>query len=289
MAKCSVCKKSNTEVYLTGVQSVYSSKPYNIYSCKNCGHYFTNPVPSTKELGNIYETSYAYGIHALIDPEKKQRASKYAQYISDQGAKNALEIGCMHGLLLTQLEKRGVKAKGVELDPEAVEFCKNLGLDVENTTLEKYMNKSAAKKHDAVIMSHVLEHIAEPRKQVEHLNKKLSKNGMLVLIVPNSQARTRKLFGKYWGYWQTPVHLHHFNDKSITHLLENTGFKVDDIKYVGADSLFFLSSLANRLGLKNTSNDVSLFKKVAVKSASFVLRPWYYLGSEDMIVVARKV
>jgi 2-polyprenyl-3-methyl-5-hydroxy-6-metoxy-1,4-benzoquinol methylase len=286
--QCPICKQTKTKIYLKGVQSVYSSKPSNIYSCDNCGHFFTDPVPSSKELDDIYTNRYAYNVHSVIHPEKKQRASNYAKYIASQGAKSALEIGCMHGLLLTELAKNGVKAKGIEPDPEAVQICKDLGLDVSVGTLEGFSKSKSGKKHDAIIMSHVLEHIVQPKKQVELLKNHLNKNGLLVIIVPNSKAPTRKWFGKYWGYWQAPIHINHFNNQSITHLLKDAGYEVDSIKYVGADSLFFLSSLANRVGAKNETNELSLPKRTVVKGASLTLRPWYYMGQEDMIVVAKK-
>ena len=102
-------------------------------------------------------------------------------------------------------------------------------------------------------------------------------------------AYTRKWFGRFWGYWQVPIHINHFNSGSMTRLLETGGFKIENIKYVGADSLFFLSSLANRFGSKNDTHDLSLAKKIFVKIASITLRPWYYFGNEDMIIVAKKM
>lgn len=287
MKQCPVCNHTRTKLYLKDVQSVYSSRPYDVRNCPNCDHYFTNPLPSSKELGNIYSNKYAYTVHSLINPEKKMRARKYAELIVNLGAKNALEIGCMHGLLLHELDQKGVQAAGIELDAKAVAHCKKLGYDVEEDSLESYAKKYSSKKHDAVVLSHVLEHIVKPKEQVKLLKKQLTKNGSLVIVVPNSKAGTQKLFGRYWGYWQTPIHINHFNEQSITHLLKESGLKVDSIKYVGADSLFFLSSIANRLGAKNDTNDLSFAKKVLVKTTSVILRPWYHLGKEDMIVVAR--
>lgn len=285
--ECPVCNKKGVHIYLSGAQSVYSDKPYDIFHCKNCEHYFTNPLPDAKTLNNIYANKYSYAAHSIIIPEKKMRAGRYANYIANLDVRSVLEIGCMHGLLLVELERNGIKASGIELDSDAVKHCQNLSLDVSQSSLEDFAKKRGAKKYDAIVMSHVLEHIVEPKKQLDLLKKRLSKNGYLIIIVPNSNAKTRKLFGRYWGYWQVPIHINHFNGKSITNLLNRSGFNSIKIKSVGADSLFFLSTVANCFGAKNETHDLSLPKRVMVKTASIPLRFWYFLGSEDMIVTAK--
>jgi len=256
--------------------------------CSNCDHYFTNPVFTAKELDDIYTNRYSYDAHSLIEKEKRMRARRYAKYIAGlPDVKTALEVGCMHGLLIVELQKQGLKAAGVELDPDAVQYCKDHGLDVTQSSVEDYL-RSAGNKHDVVIMSHVIEHIVDPRKQLRALGERMPANGRLVLITPNSHAFTRPLFGRYWGYWQVPVHINHFNSSSMQNMLEQAGFTITNETSYGADSLFFLSTLANMLGAGNDTKELSGARKALVKVATVVLRPWYFVGSEDMVVVATK-
>lgn len=288
METCPTCKKQTASQYKANVASVYSQKTYDIYHCSACNHFFTFPLPSSDELNDIYNNKYSYDAHSLIEKEKRMRANTYAKYIANiKGVKSALEVGCMHGLLLEELEQQGIDASGVELDPEAVTYCQNRGLNVVQSSIEEHLDK-ANSQHDAIIMSHVIEHIVDPRKQLVGLSKRMSKNGKLVLITPNSNARSRKLFGRYWGYWQVPVHINHFNEQSISKLLKQSGFKVIDTNSYGGDSLFFLSSLANRLGSKGDTKNLSPAKKTLVSIASKILKPWYHFGHEDMVVVAQK-
>ena len=288
METCPTCQKRTASQYKANVASVYSQKKYDIYNCSNCNHFFTFPLPSDKDLSDIYNNKYSYDAHSLIENEKRMRAHKYAKDIANiKGVKSALEVGCMHGLLLEELEQQGIEASGVELDPTAVEYCQNRGLDVVQSSIEDHLDK-ANSEHDAIIMSHVIEHIVDPYKQLVALSKRMSKDGKLVLITPNSQAKSRKWFGRYWGYWQVPVHINHFNEQSMGKLLKRSGFKVIGTNAYGGDSLFFLSSLANRLGSKGDTKNLSSAKKTLVSIASKVLKPWYFLGHEDMVVVAQK-
>ncbi len=289
MIKCSICSKKTASVYRYNVKSVYSAKAYDVMHCSNCGHFFTNPTFTQAELDDIYINRYSYDAHALIESEKRMRAKKYANFISKlRGVSSVLEVGCMHGLLLTELQKKGLKVSGVELDPEAVKYCQDHRLNVEQSSVEDHLKK-ANSKHDVVIMSHVIEHIVYPKKQLQELNKRLPKHGKILLITPNSRALTRKLFGRFWGYWQVPVHVNHFNEQSMHELLKESGFKISQTKYYGADSLFFLSTIANLLGASNDTKQLSGLRKFLVKISTVILRPWYFLGSEDMVVVASKV
>lgn len=288
MKKCPICSKKTAIIYRKDVKSVYSSKSYDIMHCNNCTHYFTNPTFTQKELNDIYTNKYSYEAHSLIEKEKRMRAKNYARYISKLSkVYSALEVGCMHGLLLTELRARGLKVAGVELDTEAVEYCKKHGLEVTQSSIEDHLEKVNS-KHDVIIMSHVIEHIANPKKQLVALRSRMPKDGRLVLITPNSKSKSRNLFGRFWGYWQVPVHINHFNIDSIGHLLDEAGFKIVDKKFYGADSLFFLSTLANISGFSNDTRNLSTFKRILVKFATIILRPWYFLGTEDMLVVADK-
>lgn len=286
MKKCVICKKATASVYRMNVRSVYSAKSYDLMHCRHCGHYFTNPTFSQADLNDIYDHKYSYAAHALIEKEKRMRAKKYANYIASlQDVSTAMEIGCMHGLLLEELQNRNIKVAGVELDPSAVAYCQARGLDVVRSSAENHLEKTSS-KYDVIIMSHVIEHLIDPQKQLQALRERMPKTGKLVLITPNSRAFTRRLFGRFWGYWQVPIHINHFNISSVKKLLEQAGFEITEHKFHGADSLFFLSTLANFLGVTHGTQQLSPLKKLLVQAATALLRPWYFVGQEDMVVVA---
>src|SRR5581483_984455 len=48
-----------------------------------------------------------------------------------EGCRNVLDIGCGRGEFLKMMRDAGIPAKGIELGPESVAFCKSEGLDVE--------------------------------------------------------------------------------------------------------------------------------------------------------------
>jgi len=287
MSVCNVCSSDELSEYKKNVTSVYSSKPYSLLRCNNCENIFVDPLPSMDELNDIYKNSYSYDLHSLIQNEKAYRAKKFAEYIIKLGAGNVLEFGCMFGHMLDELTRKGIKNTGVEINKKAAELCIGKGLNVVNTTLEEFV-KNNKNKYDTVVMSHVLEHILSPQKQLEIIKTLLSENGKLVLIVPNTNSFTSKIFGKYWGYWQVPVHINNFNDNSITHLLKCAGYGSILSECVGGDSFLFLSTLSNLLKLDSSKEELSDSKISIIKLYSFFVKYWRVLGNDDLVVVASK-
>lgn len=288
MKKCVSCSRDDIKTYKKNVSSVYSDRPYDLDLCANCGLIFTSPAPDKKTLDDIYKNKYSYDVHLLIQKEKKYRAGKFSGYVKKAGTMTkVLEIGSMYGFLIESLEKSGFKCTGLEIDEKAVEYCQRKNMDVRNETLEVFLEKNE-EKFDLVVMSHVLEHIVNPKEYLEKIKSLLSENGKIMIIVPNASSLTGKAFGKYWGYWQVPVHINHFNKKSLRHLFENLNFKTLRIGTAGGDSLLFLSTLANMLGARSMNLNLSPAKKKAVKVFSTITKYWYQLGNDDLIIMAEK-
>ena len=140
-----------------------------------------------------------------------------------------LDIGCGNGRLLNYLIKtKSVDASGIDNSNTAVSFATNNGLDVKH---EDIMSASFCikKEHDHIILSDVLEHIADPEKV---MNKVWNKFRISLLItLPNIghlSYRLRFLLGRFpecWK-WHPGEHIRHWTKKDFTHFLcsDENGF-----------------------------------------------------------------
>lgn len=283
---CPNCQSKDFIVRHRKLLSVYSETPYDLIQCKACGFIHTFPQPSIQILRKIYNESYSYEVHKIICGEKQFRAKNTANILYKHfSPRTVLDCGCMFGNILAAFESLGVRGKGVEPSPKAAGIARNLGLHVDCNTVEEFLS-SGDGVFDLILLSHSLEHLQSPLDVLTRFKRHLSPQGHLAVIVPNTQASTAKLFQKYWGYWQVPVHLQHYNAQSLTFLLRNAGYAPCFSHYFGADSLFFLSSLCNILGIRG-ENTLSRFTKYTIYLASLILQKWYFLGNEDLCIVAK--
>jgi SAM-dependent methyltransferase len=266
---------------------------YGIATCEGCGCGQTLPRPSDDELEAFYAREYAYDAHTLIAPEKRWRARHLLDVSLERGARNVLDVGCMYGFLLDEARARGATVvTGIELSAAPAQSAVARGHDVFCGTIERFVEErpGAAGTYDLITAQHVLEHIPDLPSFLGAAHRLLAPGGRLCIGVPNYAARTRRVFREAWGWYQLPVHLHHFGPEALARLLDANGFSVECEARRGGDSLFVLLTLLQGLGRGPSSETAApgLVGKSLLRTASVALRPYYFVGDDELIVVARR-
>ena len=77
-----------------------------------------------------------------------------------------LDIGCGFGGLLLQLKQQGYhNVHGIDINNEAILFCKENDLDVAKTdSIIQYCENYSDEKYDLIMMHHSLEHLEDQHK-----------------------------------------------------------------------------------------------------------------------------
>ena len=273
---CRCCGGTDFSYVVRQVRSIYSSKAFDVVACKDCGHGITVPAPTPEELQSIYDRVYLYDVHYEIMSEKAYHARFLADDIcrlKPAGAPiKVLEIGCMFGSLLRDLSKRGAIAKGIELSKEPVKYCQESGLDVSCESAEQFVARAPTRRFDAIVLSHVLEHLTDPGEIILRLKEILCDDGRLVICVPNYRCFHARWTGRYWGWWQVPVHVNHFCETSALRFFESLGLKVDSMRLHGGDSLTLLLTVMNALGAGGSGGGaLTPLKRAVVRGLSWTL------------------
>jgi SAM-dependent methyltransferase len=249
------------------------------------------PRPAESELAAFYARDYKYDAHVLIAGEKRWRARHVLDVaLADRGPRplRVLDVGCMYGYLLEEARARGVRdVVGVELSSGPAKDARSRGLDVFCGTIEA-LAEAAPEPFDLIVAQHVLEHVTDLGSFLDTAKKLLAPGGQLCLCVPNFDAKARRVFKEAWGWYQVPVHLHHFGLPAIRTLLEGHGFDIARHARRGGDSLFVLLTLMQSIGRGPTSEatEPGFVGKALLRTASTVLRPYYFLGDDELLVVA---
>lgn len=144
---------------------------------------------------------------------------------ADGRKKSILEIGCATGALLSTFAKGGWSATGVETGASMAAYARaTFGLDVRTGTLES----ADLPRHsfDAVVATHLLEHLNDPESFLRAALLAMRADGSLFLITPNVDGFQARIMQ---ARWRSAIrdHLFLFSKRTLAASLATAGFKVD--------------------------------------------------------------
>jgi 2-polyprenyl-3-methyl-5-hydroxy-6-metoxy-1,4-benzoquinol methylase len=187
---------------------------------------------------NIRPLSYSYYFSYLIIlliPYYRRLIEHQYRYIP--AAKNGftlLDYGCGSGLFLQKVKALGWNVTGVDFDQKAIKECRRLDLNAYVGEIGFFNEQTSL--FDAITLSHVIEHIYDPRSFLLEIYRLLKPGGMLYIETPNSMALSHYLYGPNWRGLEPPRHISIFNWTNLHNLLLNCGFNKIERKYIYAKS-----------------------------------------------------
>jgi SAM-dependent methyltransferase len=134
-----------------------------------------------------------------------------------------LDLGCGGGQWLSRIGDTGWQRFGADPDPRAASLARERGIEVRQGGIEAWSD--AVGQFDALTMSHVIEHVHDPRRVLSGARDLLRPGGQLFIETPNIDALGHWFFGRAWRGLEAPRHLVLFNLKSLTLLLKQAGFE----------------------------------------------------------------
>lgn len=139
-----------------------------------------------------------------------------------------LEIGCGQGLLLRLLEEAGLQVSGIEPSHAATEIARAAGLKV--TT--GYFTSAASLQgpFDAVVVSHVLEHIERPEKFLAEVIA-AAPGALLLLVQANWRGWVPRKTKSLWHAWAEGHHYWHFTPGGLRRWIKSQGASAVALEY----------------------------------------------------------
>jgi len=155
------------------------------------------------------------------------------------GAKYILDIGCGDGSNARILAKRNCVVDGITIsETEKVEAEKTMR-QVWVHNLESGLPIQGEQLYDAVICSHVLEHICYPTKLMDDIYKVLNNGGVLIVALPNLmhyKSRWQLAKGNFnykdAGIWDY-THFRWYTFDTAQSFLKQHGFVIDTATVTG--------------------------------------------------------
>ena len=242
LSNCPLCSKDGQRSIvaenLLSLNDEHTDK--KIFYCKSCDFYWLYPPLSNIEKSELYSGSYFedtsrnYSYEAQVK-DCENCFIETAEYFSRHLLKGStiLDVGCASGRFLEFCKQLGINGIGVEFSSAAAAIAEMKGIKVIRGDI--YNKDLDGNCFDAIHMSHVLEHLDNPRSTIQRLRSIIKPDGLLYIEVPRQfdswLDKLNILRGKKFEFG--PFSLHHasfFSPKSMRTLLESEGFIIESLK-----------------------------------------------------------
>ncbi len=299
---------------------------------RECGLIWQDPMPIEEDIGKAYRSYYTHQdavtrktslLHRLYQRAKQgYLARKYGYYTNEASwfdrlmgmafychpgrradtdfevfyldamkGGRLLEVGCGSGAMLKEMAEREWQVEGIDFDPNAVKNARQKGLTVHIGSLQTQSFPSNT--FDAIVMSHVIEHVPDPHALLVECERILKPGAILVSVTPNTNSLGHRVYKTDWRGLEPPRHLHLFNSRSSLKLARNTGFKKAEVRTTirDANGLMIASHSIYKMGSYQMGQSEIIWTRLWGRAMQ--LLEWLSLKfnrnfGEELVLKARK-
>lgn len=269
---CIVCKSKRLDFFTLKYL-------HNIDRCEDCGHIFTNPYPSEKQINYYYNSSMKKFENDFFKETFNSRTNIFIpraklikKLLKNKG--NLLDIGAGIGIFFNAFKriKTNIDLTACDINQEAINLI-NSRFPKVNTLNCDFLNLDESKKYNCITLWDTFEHLVNPEQFLNKIRKILKRNGYLVLSTPNTLSLEWAIAKENHVQILPPGHVNLYNCSNIN-LVFDKSFRVEDIhtlngsldvsyiqKYVSdkkdINSIFWKKFLNDKDTLNNLAKKIS--------------------------------
>ncbi|HKE29630.1 MAG TPA: methyltransferase domain-containing protein [Bryobacteraceae bacterium] len=225
-ADCMVCGSANR-------RRLFEKQGFSYHRCRDCGHMYVSPRISSAISGRIgLELDAEDYVSDLLEVQRFYAAAICHLLRARAPGPRLLDIGFGRGYVLQLAKSYGFESYGIESSPRQIhalrpQFGGRLHL------VESSDEDLPWEGFDAVVLSHVLEHLERPQELLGKIFRAMVPDGVLYLAVPDCDSVQFQLFGKRWDVISPLAHFQYFREETLTRLLKTCLF--DNIERVNPE------------------------------------------------------
>jgi len=235
----------------------------HLCQCKSCGCVFSKKIPSKNDLEEHYQ---GYGRKDYLSPITIKRYHELLDLFEPFRKTNKLiDIGCGIGYFLEVAKRRGWEVYGVEITDEAVQICSNKGIHTKKGLLDPKNYQPGM--FDIVTSFEVIEHMNNPKTELNNFNAILREGGLVYITTPNFNSLLRYRLKAAYNVIIYPEHLHGYTTKTLKKLFHYSGFNTLKIESTGISITRFNTSKgkSKEKFISATSDDEKIRKKLEIR------------------------
>jgi SAM-dependent methyltransferase len=182
---CPVCNSTS--------RKLFDVNQYIIRSCHVCAHQFTEKIPSSHHVDDVFDDAYFKG-------------KEYPDYLSE--AKGFID--------------RDWNGSGIEPNSQMVDHAAESGLRVTQATLEAFRTRE---KYDLVLMIQVIAHLTDLQSAFQNAAEATQSGGLWLIETGDRDSLSARISGEKWAAYHPPSTLHWFSRKDLQRLVAQYGFQ----------------------------------------------------------------
>jgi hypothetical protein len=146
-----------------------------------------------------------------------QHHQAFADFIAEHKIDSVLEIGGLHGHLAQKCLQHNPELDWTIIEPNP---CVDELLNVK--VIKGFFDDKfdTGRKYDAVVHSHVLEHLYNPHEFMKHKSSFMHEGSLLFISIPNMEVMLEKNYTNCLNF----EHTYYLNDEYVNYLLQCYGF-----------------------------------------------------------------
>ena len=235
-ARCPVCsgpgalvRRLGADEIRQGLEAVFGAPPpadavpcdYDILRCGDCGLVHADPMRAGGAA--LYDWLTSFPKYHAQGRWEWARIRDLLQ--AEARPLRLLELGAGQGdFLATLKDLPQVTAQGIDLSESSVKKAQARGLDVRRESLEQVIVEAAG-SYDAVVLSHVLEHVATPGALMGAVRNLLAPGGRILFSLPYSPMSREYLHDDVMNL--PPHHMTRWNIQALEGLARVTGLQLE--------------------------------------------------------------
>jgi SAM-dependent methyltransferase len=213
-----------------------------LYECSDCGLVQSAPRPDPLTLSEYYKLDYrtkGYGGSDVADVSRfphdnlfyYNRGQSITELLRRFLSKNnprILDIGAGYGHILYFLGEtfRGSSRFAIEFSEACGRHLKSQQIEVRNQPVEQVLSEMKD-QFDLVTLSHVLEHLLDPKQVLKLIYSSLKEGGLLYIEVPNIPADCLLRYPDHiWAPRHDEPHITFYSEAVLTKLVQSAGFEL---------------------------------------------------------------
>ncbi|SIO55185.1 Methyltransferase domain-containing protein [Singulisphaera sp. GP187] len=234
--ECPICEGPAADVLHTQRFVLPEDHPlgdgYDVVCCCGCGFVYADTSATQEDYDAFYARHSKYednvtstgGGGTSWDAERMvQMGQDLARLIPDKAAR-IVDVGCANGGMLASLKGLGYgQLCGIDPSPACANYVRmHHGIEAYAGSLTQL--PAEAGPADAVLLSHVLEHVRDLQPALAAVRAIMKPGAVLYVEVPDASRYHEFLFAPFQDF--NTEHINHFSTQSLANLLAASGFRL---------------------------------------------------------------